>query len=653
MAIAAIGLPPLFHEDNPLRGVKLAVRLREKGVKASIGLTTGKALCGSVGSSSRAEYAIVGDTIILAARFMGKAKCDEIICDEITRQHAMLRFEFDAGEDMKIKGKENQVIRAYRVLGEYSTSEQAQSLKLALKQNVGGKRTSSVILNEMELSRPLSMGSLLDEIDELREPFDTRHTTTNHPATDASNHNNYGSKILLVEGGAGTGKSMLMKWVQNLSHITTVVGRTDSLEKSSDYYAWRDVLRVLLLAKPRDSSLDDGHLTEGMVSPHFCDQDDEVPKKLSVKGSPEAQQLRRQFSLEDDFRPTAVSPKGSVSPSKLAKAFRKNSGLGSNHEHHHAPGMSKSFRASVSLAPLSPTGGHYAKPKHLLVEWDIPSISSVLHASSSSHSSSSSKSQEPRPASGFKQLSLVASVKTSPVIHALLNARAIERVHVPLLNMILSIDLPETQMTLRMDPRKRRNELLCMISEIMREVCYKTNIIYAFDDGHFMDPKSIELLYYIACRIPSFRVLFNFRKLRNFSNDDFENLCFLTITTQYLLENLNPKAVSRLLSLQYGITRTNDQVMDFLDQHAKGNPGMIKKLMGQMLETGMISVDTDAGTVSIIKPLDEMHVKVPAHLHAKVMSIFDLLSVETKNVLRIASCCTEAAEYVDSLNLAV
>jgi hypothetical protein len=49
----------------------------------SIGITTGVAYCGNVGSSLRKEYAAVGDTVNLSARLMSKAH-GRILIDEAT-----------------------------------------------------------------------------------------------------------------------------------------------------------------------------------------------------------------------------------------------------------------------------------------------------------------------------------------------------------------------------------------------------------------------------------------------------------------------------------------------------------------------------------------------------------------------------------------
>ncbi|HEX3201043.1 MAG TPA: adenylate/guanylate cyclase domain-containing protein, partial [Actinomycetes bacterium] len=62
--VAALGLPPLTHEDDPARGVQAALAMREAlaamGRRAAIGVTTGRAFCGTVGSPRRREYTMLG-----------------------------------------------------------------------------------------------------------------------------------------------------------------------------------------------------------------------------------------------------------------------------------------------------------------------------------------------------------------------------------------------------------------------------------------------------------------------------------------------------------------------------------------------------------------------------------------------------------------
>ena len=74
VAIGSLGVPHHTFENNAVRGVEIANVLRMKlqtlGKNCSIGISSGDAFCGLVGSNNRREYAMMGSCINLAARLV-------------------------------------------------------------------------------------------------------------------------------------------------------------------------------------------------------------------------------------------------------------------------------------------------------------------------------------------------------------------------------------------------------------------------------------------------------------------------------------------------------------------------------------------------------------------------------------------------------
>ena len=113
--IAVFGLPPLAHEDDAVRGILAALaicaRLIDLGLKPSVGVTTGMAFCGIVGTRGRREYSVLGDKVNLAARLMSHASMGYggVLCDHETRYAAKDRLSFEEGGKIVVKGKSKPV----------------------------------------------------------------------------------------------------------------------------------------------------------------------------------------------------------------------------------------------------------------------------------------------------------------------------------------------------------------------------------------------------------------------------------------------------------------------------------------------------------------------------------------------------------------
>lgn len=110
--LTAFGLPPLIHNDDPVRAIYAANYVKEELIKigydSKMGIATGKVFCGTVGNEIRSEYTMHGTNVNFAARLMQIS--DGIICDENTYQLTKEKFIFEEMPPRVFKGKLKPVV---------------------------------------------------------------------------------------------------------------------------------------------------------------------------------------------------------------------------------------------------------------------------------------------------------------------------------------------------------------------------------------------------------------------------------------------------------------------------------------------------------------------------------------------------------------
>jgi predicted ATPase/class 3 adenylate cyclase len=210
--VAALGLPPLAHEDDALRGVQAALTLqatlRQMNLKSAIGVTTGRAFCGAVGNERRREYTMIGDVVNLAARLM-QASGDGILCDSATYQAAHAHLLFEILSPINVKGKAGQV-QVFRPLGE-------QKVSIRPKTALVGRVAEQMLLSEQ-------LQTLL------------RH------------RQNLAENTVIIEGEAGIGKSRLVEeflYQARAINLNCLMGGGDAIENTTAYYGWRPIFSQL------------------------------------------------------------------------------------------------------------------------------------------------------------------------------------------------------------------------------------------------------------------------------------------------------------------------------------------------------------------------------------------------------------------------
>lgn len=121
---------PYSHENGPERAVRASLEMMESiekngeieiahkkmKLKASIGINTGLCISGEIGSPTRKEFTVIGDTVNIASRLQVNAPPGEIMIGEKTYQKIKANFTFAYPRKLKIKGKKS-LVTAYKLEG--------------------------------------------------------------------------------------------------------------------------------------------------------------------------------------------------------------------------------------------------------------------------------------------------------------------------------------------------------------------------------------------------------------------------------------------------------------------------------------------------------------------------------------------------------
>ena len=218
--LAALGMPPYSHENDPVRAVQVALMVRKEladlNVRSSIGVTTGRIFCGSIGNEARREYTVIGNAVNLSARLMAAASKQSdliekvripILCDRDTYDSAREAIEFEVLPAQRVKGRSD-VVEVFHPL------EEKRNVIRSTTELIGRQEEKAIMATALqELSRGM--------------PF----------------------LAVILHGEAGIGKSRLMEELLHQAEvlqIKTFTGEGDAIEKNNPYFAWRTVFdRVL------------------------------------------------------------------------------------------------------------------------------------------------------------------------------------------------------------------------------------------------------------------------------------------------------------------------------------------------------------------------------------------------------------------------
>lgn len=266
-AVLAFGLPPLSHDDDAVRAVRAAIRIRERiaaeGVAFGIGVTSGRAFCGAYGTDRRREYTMLGDSVNLAARLMQLAD-GEVWCDSPTARSAVSRFRFEDLGPRDVKGKAEPV-RVHQAVGALDATGRHEVLLTGRAEALSGRIepvSSSGGWDTLQgaLMTPLTESDFTGELSDAHSAPALQivrivgREAQEQVLRDRLDHLQQGERgLVLIEGEAGMGKSLLVATLQRAcahERVPFLVGSADPVRSLEPYHGWREILLPLFRGDP-------------------------------------------------------------------------------------------------------------------------------------------------------------------------------------------------------------------------------------------------------------------------------------------------------------------------------------------------------------------------------------------------------------------
>jgi adenylate cyclase len=134
-ALLALFGAPVSHEDDAVRAILTALEMHRELARLCeelphdaeltlhCGINSGHGIARILGSEARMDYAVLGDSVILAQRLESAAPKGETYVSDLTHHLTADRFEFESVGELTLKGK-SEPVQAWRLVGERSARRQ-------------------------------------------------------------------------------------------------------------------------------------------------------------------------------------------------------------------------------------------------------------------------------------------------------------------------------------------------------------------------------------------------------------------------------------------------------------------------------------------------------------------------------------------------
>ncbi len=240
----------------------------------------------------------------------------------------------------------------------------------------------------------------------------------------------------------------------------------------------------------------------------------------------------------------------------------------------------------------------------------------------------------------------------SPEAHIIALAQTLHKIdgklleRLPLLGPVLRLPIPDNDLTRHLDARLRRDGTFELVSEILRARLAYQPLMLIFEDAHWADPLSLELIAHAARELAGERlaILLVQRPWAPPLPPLMAALRQLPAHTLLTLGPLPPEQGPELARASLGVATLPPPIEQLFVERGQGNPFFIEEIARAVRESGVVTRDPDTGELKVIGSLKL--IQIPDTVEKLVQGRIDQLDEQSRLTTKVASVIGQVFHYV-------
>ncbi|WP_395853379.1 AAA family ATPase [Cystobacter fuscus] len=205
----------------------------------------------------------------------------------------------------------------------------------------------------------------------------------------------------------------------------------------------------------------------------------------------------------------------------------------------------------------------------------------------------------------------------------------------PLLNPVLRLDLPDTELTAQLKDEARADTTQGLLLELLARELHHPSV-FILEDVHWLDSASWELTRRLLREHPQHLLLLSTRPDPDDSSSPLKSILRMPSARHLRLQPMPARDISRLICSRLGATRLSAPLESFIHERAEGHPFFTEELVYVLRDQGLLVIE--AGECRFSEwAITSGPLSIPSTLEGLITSRIDRLSPTEQLTIKAAS----------------